>query len=272
MVGARPLATLALAVGAGILGALAACDSFSGEDGPSAPLDAGGAPTDAGPVEAAPADAAGPVADGGVDAATPFACPADYLLCDLFERQAVQGLWSFRYGTEGLLALDDAVASSPTRSLRVTPNADKGGVLVLDVAKPAITGVEVTFSVRTDSAEGDFTQVVDVELNRGTSFAIVEIRDGQLTLVEQMTSPDGGVFYDWRPAAALTLGAFQRFRLRVDILQGTFSLALAEAAAGTPERTLIHKHSSVTSVFVGANFAGSRKAPHWIDDVVVRKL
>ena len=180
----------------------------------------------------------------------------------------MQGLWSFRFGPEARLALDDQVSSSPTRSLRATPNGPNGSVLGRDVSTPALTAIEVTFSLRTDSAEEDFSQVLQVELEPEKGFAIVEIRGGVLALVEQVTL-EAGVFYDTRPAAALPIGGFERFRLRVDIGNGTFSLA---SSSGTTERTFIHGHSRVSAVLAGASFAGSRTAPHWLDDVVITKL
>lgn len=245
------LLLLASACASGALAGLGACDAFDG-DATSAP------------------DAA-PPSDGGspVEAGAPLACPLGALLCDDFERADLLegGKWRVS-GALARLALDETVASSPTRSLRAEPVAGSGGALQFELAGYSLDAVEIAFSLRTDSSDGDFAQVIVVELEADKSFVVAEIRGDSLHLVEQFAVSDGGLVYDTRSVARLPLGKFERYRLRVDLRQKTASLGVASATSSTP-RPLLHAHPGITSVLVGASFGGTRRAPHWVDDVVV---
>lgn len=245
------LLLLASACASGALAGLGACDAFDG-DATSVPDAA--APSDGGPP---------------VEAGAPLTCPLGALLCDDFERADLLegGKWRVS-GALARLALDETVASSPTRSLRAEPVAGSGGALQFELAGYSLDALEIAFSLRTDATAGDFTQVVVVELDPGKSFAVAEIRGDHLHLAEQFPVADGGLVYDTRPVAPLALNAFERYRLRIDLRQKTFSLATATAVVAAP-RPLLHTHPGFTRVLVGAPFGGSRLAPHWVDDVVV---
>lgn len=245
------LLLLASASASGALAGLGACDAFDG-DATSVPDAA--APSDGGPP---------------VEAGAPLTCPLGALLCDDFERADLLegGKWRVS-GALARLALDETVASSPTRSLRADPVEGSGGALRFELAGFALDTVEVAFSLRTDSSDGDFAQVIVIELEADKSFVVAEIRGDSLALVERFPVSDGGLVYDTAPVVRLPIRSFERYRLRVDLRQKTASLGVASGTSSAP-RPLLHVSPGITSVLVGASFGGTRRAPHWVDDVVV---
>lgn len=250
--------------GAGIA---AGCGGFSADD--SSTLDAAadspvvapdGATGDASSDAAAPLDAA-------------FVCPPGALLCDDFERTTLLGTWSSFAGDNdaaadaATLAIDTEFSTSPTRSLKSTPRGVSQAALVKLL--PNVNRVEVTFSLRMQTASPAQVHVLTVQFDAGVGFAQVYAVDGQIYLLEQLRPPgdSGQEVYLPENVGPAPIGTFARYTFIVD--RAKKELSLTQAGTTGLHKALTTAQGPTTGLLLGTAFASGTSTPHWIDDVVV---
>jgi hypothetical protein len=239
------------------------CDSFesNGED----TANEAGAEVSIDPFVEAGTDAPSVDADAGF-------CPPNAFLCDDFERETLLGPWGTNTGDPDAaadasqLAIDTAHYTSPSRSLRSDPRSGVGAALAKLLPSPA--SVDVSFSLRVEANTPAAVYLMTVELTTNDGYVQIILQNGELQLLEQLRSADGGEYYLPERATDAPIGKFARYTLRVDRASNSFVL-LAEGGKELSRRTLVQPHGSISRLYVGATYNSAESSSHWIDDVVV---
>lgn len=211
-------AIVGVGVGA-LLGAcsLASLDGYSGGVAPSLSDGGGG-------------DDGAPAPDAGVDApaATFCARQPSALFCSDFDDGGLPAPWSDLTVSGGsTLALDDALAVSPPRSIRVETAATSGEACLSYTVATAPSAFSISVDVRVESlGPGDFdlfTVRRSTERNVG-----IEVRsDGKLWFDENIPPVDGGSDETFKSTTgALPTGKWSRVQLDVVQVSGGVSATL----------------------------------------------
>lgn len=239
--------------------------------------------TDVGGLSGGPADpgaeAGGDVAVASVDAradapdSTMPAC-APPAFCDDFERGDLAGAWSGLQTVGGTLAIDPAVSSSPTRSLRADLAASTAQRTVyLERLVPVGTlGVKISFSFRIEASPATTNALAGIQLGTPLSSVFVSVNGSSLGLLAQNYMNGDSHGY---PLGATKLGEWDRItiELRRTTPSGTPTLRVTR---GLPATLLVDEAVTValgapSAYRIGIIYAaaGDAGGQAWFDDVRV---
>lgn len=232
-------------------------------------------PTDDRDDAAAPTDGAPSTGDASADAASDatFDCP-DGAFCDEFERETVQGQWTAASTFDGgTFFIDDAAASSPTRSLRVTADAltfPYSRACVQRVLPSTLDDVTIALDARFDGS-ASHVELIVLDFDNGAHVELVFSAVGKLFVAEQKSATDGGVafFKGSTELPGAPLGAWRRYSLRFD---RKAQKAIGVSGSETQELQLTPgtAGAGLEMVRVGLAYVEDAKTAAWIDHVVIQ--
>jgi len=213
--------------------------------------------------------------DGASGPAIGICADAGDAFCDDFEREEVTGAWTVHHRSgSSTLTIDDAHASSPSRSLRVFMPAG-GNASAHWISYPSKANArtfELSFSMRFASLPDATVELASIAFGDGGEVSLTwQAARGQLLIGEQ-DDPDGGTGrYNTAAIGVPPIGAFIRYDLIVDLDQKKVRLATSAPGLGGG-LTLKFHHASSQQVSIGSIDADRPSADWtvWFDDVVIR--